>query len=633
MDRIQELAELIRYHSELYYSGKPELSDAEFDALIEEMKQLDPQNVVLLEVGAKLTKSEDGGFKKTKHASVMGSLDKSKSIPEIQAWYDANAQGKTIILTPKIDGCSLRLNYENGRLVQAATRGDGEEGQDVTANVNAIKSIPKHFGNTFSGEIRGEIYMRRSVWEKMGSGSNPRNCATGSLLQHDPEITASRNLDFYAYDVIMPVPNMFNTEEAKLNFLAGLMGIAVVPRFVFPCIDAPLRAALVEWENITRSRLDYDIDGMVLAVNDIDTQEAAGWSGKCPKGKLAFKFKPEQKVAEILKVQWFVGRTGRVTPVAVISPTRLAGTTVTNVTLHNYAAVLELGIDIGDKVLVEKAGDIIPQVVRVTEKTQATHPQEVVPADCPVCQIALVADKDKVNLWCQNPDCSAKLERRILHFLESINVMGIGPGIVEKMCRMGMVGELSDLYYLNQKELAGLLGGERMAEKVYKAIMEKNELDLAVFLDSLGIDGLGTTTSKLVAKHFKTLEAVRKATESEFLVLSGIASLTANKIVEGLVTMSPTIEKLLMCIDVRPVEDKTGPLTGKSFCITGALGKPRKDVEADIAAAGGDVKSSVGKGLTYLIQADASSTSAKSEKAKKLGTLVIDEATLYAMIG
>jgi DNA ligase (NAD+) len=626
--RIQELAEQIRYHSDLYYNqSKPELSDAEFDALIEELRGLDPENPVLSEIGANTTFG-----KKVKHASVMGSLDKVNSHPTLQKWYGDYA-GQKLTLTPKIDGCACKLIFEDGKLVQAATRGDGMEGQDVTANVNVIASIPKTLSVAFSGELRGEIYMKRSVWEKMGSSSNPRNVATGSLLQKDPTVTAERNLSFFAYDIIFKDPRKvtFMTEEAKLNFMASLTGIDVVPRFVFDGISADLLAALFDWENNKRAKLDYEIDGMVLSVNELEKQEEAGWSGKCPRAKVAYKFKPEQKIAEVVRVEWFVGRIGKVTPVAVITPTRLGGTTVTNVTLHNHGNVKALDLGIGDKVLVEKAGDIIPQIVRVVEHSLATNPQQVVPAVCPVCGEAL--NVEGVHLMCNNAACPAQFARNVLHFIECIGVLGIGPGIVDKLCNAGMVKNLADLYYLDQNALAQLLGGTRAAEKVYMAIMEKGELDLAVFLDGLGIDGLGTSTSKSVAKQFKTLQAVRAAGIGDFLHIEGIGATTTQKIVDGLKDMSPTIDRLTKCVEVKEVADLKGNLTGMSFCLTGALSKQRNLVEKDIEAAGGECKSSVGRGLTYLVQSDASSTSSKSEKAKKLGTQVIDEATLYAMIG
>ena len=627
--RIQELAELIRYHSDLYYNqGKPELSDAEFDALLDEMKRLDPNNACLSEIGANPTYG-----KKVKHATLMGSLDKAKTWTEVTKWYGEVGQGKKLVVAPKIDGLAIKILYKNGKMVQVATRGDGMEGQDVTDNAQQMKSIPKDLHNDFTGELRGEVYMRKSVWEKQGDAANPRNAAAGSLLQKDPMITGQRNLDFYCYDAIFADPSakLFTTENAKLAFIGGL-GVSVVPFRLFDSADPSLQAHLVEYENSIRQKLDYEIDGLVISLDDLNAQAEAGWTGKCPKGKIAYKFRPEQKQAEIVRVNWFVGRMGKITPVAVITPTKLAGTMVTNVSLHNLANVRALELHVGDVCLFEKCGDVIPGLVRVISRTQATSPQSVVPDTCPACGGKVAPDKDGVNLWCENENCPAQFVRKVMHYLETLNVLGIGEGIVEKLCRSGMVTKLSDLYYLDQSKLPQVLGGARIAEKVYLAIMEKNEIELAVFLDALGIDGLGTTTSKMVAKKFKTLDEVFNAAEADFTSLEGIGLLTAQKIISGMVAMSETIQGLRAVIEVKNVEVKTGTLTNLSFCLTGAMSKNRAVIEKEIEAAGGEIKS-CGRGLGYLVQADPTSTSSKSEKAKKLGIPIISEAELYKMMG
>ena len=627
--RIQELAELIRYHSDLYYNqGKPELSDAEFDALLDEMKRLDPNNACLSEIGANPTYG-----KKVKHSTMMGSLDKAKTWTEVTKWYGEVGQGKKLVVAPKIDGLAIKILYKNGKMVQVATRGDGEMGQDVTDNAQQMKSIPKDLHNDFTGELRGEVYMRKSVWEKQGDAANPRNAAAGSLLQKDPMITGQRNLDFYCYDAIFADPSakLFTTENAKLAFIGGL-GVSVVPFRLFDSADPSLQAHLVEYENSIRQKLDYEIDGLVISLDDLNSQAEAGWTGKCPKGKIAYKFRPEQKQAEIVRVNWFVGRMGKITPVAVITPTKLAGTMVTNVSLHNLANVRALELHVGDVCLFEKCGDVIPGLVRVISRTQATSPQSVVPDTCPACGRVAAPDKDGVNLWCENESCPAQFVRKVMHYLETLNVLGIGEGIVEKLCRSGMVTKLADLYYLDQNKLPQVLGGARVAEKVYLAIMEKNEIELAVFLDALGIDGLGTTTSKLIAKKFKTLDEVFNAAEADFTSLEGIGELTAQKIISGMVAMSETIQGLRAVIEVKSVEVKTGGLSGKSFCLTGAMSKNRAVIEKEIEVAGGEIKS-VGRGLGYLVQADPTSTSSKSEKAKKLGVKIISEAELYKMMG
>jgi DNA ligase (NAD+) len=329
---------------------------------------------------------------------------------------------------------------------------------------------------------------------------------------------------------------------------------------------------------------------------------------------------------------------------ARIEPTLLDGSTISNITLHNAANVEEMDVAVGDEVLVFKAGDVIPQIGRVVSRTnrKVVHISDkdasVYPETCPSCNDTVEYDEKEVNLWCKNPACPAKLEERILHYVKTLDILGVGSGIVSGLCKAGYVKDLPDLYYLSQEQVVEVTGGTRAAEKVITAILEKNQIPLAVFLDALGIDGLGTTTSKDVAKKYKKLDVIRNipvipAWLEDLTSIEGIGELTAKKIVNGLIVMAPTITALVKCIDILDVQDTKGPLVGMSFCITGALSKPRKEIEKLIEECGGECKSSVGKGLDFLIQADASSMSSKSEKAKKFGTKIMDEATLWNMMG
>lgn len=622
---VQELSELVRYHSDLYFNqGKPEISDVEFDILVDELRRVDPLNCALLEVGA----STYG--KTVKHPAIMGSLAKATDWTAIEKWAAQAPYGSLVLLTPKVDGIAVRLVYNNTKLVLAATRGNGTEGHDVTDNVRAIKSIPQTITICGLVEVRGEIYMKKSEWERQGEGANPRNCAVGALLQKDPTETGRKNLDFFAYDISFD--DVYRTcESVKLSRITQASPDFGVVNWTEFEIGDKLRESLEMWEKTKRVTLDYQIDGMVLAFQSIEIQEELGWNGKCPRGKIAFKFAPEQKNSTITRVDWFVGRLGKITPVAVIAPTRLAGTTVTNVSLHNYANVRSLGIQEGDTVLVEKAGDIIPQLVRVIKHESTTNPIDVVPKECPSCMGSICLDSRNVNLWCENPRCSAKLVRSILHYLESLEVLGIGEGIAEKLCDSGMVKSLVDLYYLEKTALVGLLGGKRSAEKVYSAIMGKNEVPLAQFLDALGIDGLGTSTSNLFAKKYKTLDAVLSAEVSSMTTLEGVGVVTAQRIVKGLTAMTSVIEELRKVIDVQSMEENDGPLKGLSFCLTGTMSRTRCVIEKEIETAGGTIRS-CGKGLTYLVQADPTSSSAKSEKAKKLGIKIIFENELNEML-
>ena len=635
---IKELVDLIRYHSEIYYAGTPEISDAEFDDLIASLRALDPTNSVLKEVGASVGSS--GTFRKITHKVQMGSLDKVNTLIDSKSWYFKNCPKNTIGLlgTLKIDGCALSVSYLLGELNRAVTRGDGVEGQDVTANVMQIRSIKNtgvvdKDGKSFTGEIRGEIYMPISTWKSLEDTANPRNAAVGSLLQKDAKITGQRGLKFFAYDIISETK--FKTETEKLAYIASL-GFEVIEHTDFDnwVSDDAIESWIAMWENDLRQQLDYQIDGLVFYLNDIALQDELGFNGKCPIGKIAYKFKPEQKVSKLKGVNWFTGRTGRVTPVASIEPVQLAGTTVSNVSIYNYKMIGTLGIkSIGDELLIAKAGDIIPTVVRLVKNADPIvgnlYPKN---NQCPSCESELVLED--VNIWCKNKCCPAQFEAKALHYLNTLGVVGIGPAIVTKLCTSGTVKKLSDLY--NRSAVEKTLGGGRSAEVAWSAIDSVHNVNLEVFLDSLGIDGLGTTTSKVLAKKFETIEVIRNRGLGDFIGLEGIGSLTAGKIYRGLLEMGNDIDELLSNGFIKlNVKIKTsGNLNGRTFVLTGAMpsGRTRDEVEKTIHLAGGETKSSVGRNVQYLVQADGDSSSGKSVKARSLGIKIISEEDLIRMI-
>lgn len=622
-ERIAELEMNIRRHSELYYNGMPEITDAEFDELIDELKELDEENPVLAEVGALPSFG-----RKVRHPSIMGSLEKVNESGDLMKWFEKlQGAGVRLIASPKVDGLAVRLRYVNGELVEAATRGDGEVGQDVLANAMQIKSIPKNLGISFTGEVRGEVYMKKSVWESFGSQfANPRNGAAGGLLQKDASETGRRKLDFLAYSANED-GNPFATEKQARYKAEGLGFDYVNWEDVDP---VHLEAYLMDWEKNRRPNLDFQIDGLVFTVDSFEVQEEAGWNGKRPRGKIAWKFQPEQREATVMGVEWQVGRTGKLTPVLRIEPTHIDGSTISNISLASAARFDELALGRGEKVLVEKAGDIIPQVVRVTWRPLSGSKLQP-PAVCPCCGGAAV--RDGAHLVCNNPSCVAQLRRRVLHWLNSMDVKGAGPSIVAGMVSNDVVKELADLYYIDVQTLAQVTGSEKIASNVINEIMMKSEMPLWKFLSALGIHSLGRTAGKAIAKKFKTLDAVRTATVAEIAEIAGLGDTTAESIVEGLKLMSDEIDSLARVLEIEDEVSTSGPLTGKSFCLTGAMSRKRNEIEADIEAAGGEVKSSVGKGLTYLVQADPSSTSSKTQKAAKFGTVVISEEQLMEMIG
>jgi len=538
-----------------------------------------------------------------------------------------------------VHNCAGRLNYDDGKLVQAATRGDGTVGQDVTDNILATKSVPKFIGAGKTVEVRAEVIMSRSVFKNLADSgerafANPRNAGTGTLMAQDPQVTGRRNLSIMSYDVVgAPV---FKTESAKRVWMANtLTGIPLADMQVID-IDQ-FETVAMEWE-AKRPNLDYEIDGLVISLDSIEDQEEAGWDGKRPRGKIAFKFPPEQKVAKLLGLDWQVGRTGKLTPMARIEPTLLAGSTIRNITLHNLARVKELEVGIGDDILIEKGGDIIPAVKRVVSRP-TDRDANVFVDKCPSCGGDVVMDEvlqsdgtlKNVNLWCESISCPAQLERRILHWVKTLDIMDVGAGIVGELCNQGFVKDVQDLYFLTEEQLMSVTGGKSSAQKVQKAILEKSEIPLAIFLDALGIDGLGTTTSKEVAKKFGTLDAVLKATAQELDDMPDIGSLTAKKIVDGLMALEGMIGRFVKIIDVQDAVSAEGPLKGMSFLITGTLSVGRKEMESVIESSGGVMVSSVGKKLNYLVVGDAPGS--KLDKAKKFGITILSEGELRKMIG
>lgn len=648
----EELADLIRYHNDKYFNDDPEITDAEYDLLVKEMKNRDPEHEVLAEVGA-----DPSYGKKIAHDNLMGSLDKitfddeDDNITELVEWASKYGNVSGCTLSPKIDGLAVRLVYNDGKLILAATRGNGTIGQDVTDNVRQISSVPNEIEYKGYVEIRGEIYMKKSVFkdlrEKMIAAgekapANPRNMASGTLNQKDPKETGKRPLHFFAYDV-REIDSWADTEmEAVKKFEELLPEFNYVPtEFVdisdSKSVELALQAAICNWDE-GRTELDYQIDGLVFSANDIATQKKHGYKGKCPLAKVAFKFRPEQATSVIFDIVWQLGRTGKLTPVAQINPIELAGTVVDSPTLHNYAQIKAKGICIGDELLVEKAGEIIPQVVRVTKEGLSGSDRDDLssinyPTICPVCHEVTELDDKEVSVWCKNPNCPGQAEFRMIHFLKTIEVDGVGPGIVRALIDGDLVETIPELFKLNFKKVSELPGlGRSSARNILSAIEDKKKIDLAVFLDSLGITGLGTTTSKTIARKFSTLGAVTAATPAELEALEGIGSKTAMQISNGLAKLSPMIAEILTSgVEIQDVVAATGSLTGKSFCITGKLTVGRKEMAALIEKHGGEVKSSVGKGLDYLVAGDGVGKG-KTDKAAKYGTTVIDEDTVRAMM-
>lgn len=654
VDQIRDNLVQVKYHADLYFNkSKPVLTDAQFDklvkdtqALINQLENADSQNPYITEaidtlndVGAEPTYG-----KTITHPSIMGSLEKVNELPDLFKFVSTGTQpGKEtlVLMTPKVDGLSIRIVYEDGKLKLAATRGSGSVGQDVTDNVKYITSIPKTIKHTGALELRGEIYMKRSTFKNCGVVfKNPRNAASGILAQKDPKETGKVALHLFVYDV--KADQVFPTEGHKEEFVNELEDFDFVPCEYFKDHDsAAIQNRIRTYETETRQKLDYDIDGLVFTFNDRDIQEDLGWRGKCPLGKIAFKFKPEQGESDVENIQWQMGRQGRLTPVVIIKPTLIAGSTITKASVHNFRMVINLKLRIGSKVIIEKKGDIIPQVVSVVNPMADDEYERFVmksleshlnyPTLCPSCKKETKLDVRGVSVWCLNPLCPEKIGSRVLHYLKMLEIKEIGEKSIFSMQEAGMIHDIPDLYYLDAKAVASITGGKRSAEIIIGAIMDKNKLPIDSFLAALGISELGKTTAKALSKKYKTLAAIRALGYAELCSIGGIGDTVAHHIQDGLKEMANTIDRIVECVEIVDVQESTGPLKGFSFCFTGAMESPRKELEKMTEQFGGECKSSVGRGLTYLVMADANSTSSKAEKARKVGTKCISEVEFKEM--
>lgn len=627
---MSEISELVRRLEEAafaYYNGEqPIMTDAEYDALLAKLEEVDPGNDFLRMVGAAVSSKR----RKKKHDRPMGSLDKIKELSKLLSWAQATDE---VVITPKLDGLALSLTYDNGKLVKAVTRGDGETGQDVLDSARRLPNIPVSVPVSMGRvEVRGEVCQPIEVFKKLREqgdpGKNPRNVAAGSFCGSDTNEVVRKGLEFVGYD-LFGGSHDFTDEGLKLLRLAELGFVTPEVKRMFV---KDIQSEFKSYANLVylgRDTARYQTDGMVISFASIADQKKVGYHNANPKFKVAWKFPAECKETEVLDITWQVGRTGVVVPVLELNPVELDGTTVSRVTGHNARFLKMNGIAKGVKVFVEKAGDIIPHVARVEK------PSDVVATarECPVCHSGLL--DDGVNKLCANSGCLARLEESVLHWLKTVGVLGVGPAAVSALCKGGLVKNLADLYYLKPQDVAKFVSGSKSPQQIVDAILSVHSLPLAVFLDGLGITGLGTTNSKLLASKYQTIDAVMDVVENipdELMKIPGFGTLTVDAIAQGMPRMKGVIDSLKRCIDI--IQPKTGgKLDGKSFCITGALSRPRKEIEADIEAAGGMVKSSVGKRLDFLVQADPGSQSSKSVKAQKLGIPIIGEAELNSLLG
>ena len=650
-ERMKELVELLnRYATEYYTSDNPSVSDSEYDRLYRELVELEkahPEQVLpdspTHRVGGKIL----DGFEKYSHQYPLYSLQDAFSREELDA-FDARVRKElddvTYICELKIDGLSISLTYEQGIFVAGATRGDGSIGENITENLKRVKDIPLSLPEKLDITVRGECYMPRASFDQVNQirqengepeFANPRNAAAGTLRQLDTAVVAKRNLATFLYQEASPSTR--DSQEKVLNHLKQLGFVVNQKRLLAHSMDEV-------WEFIQevgqeRDQLPYDIDGVVIKVNDLAGQEQLGFTVKAPKWAVAYKFPAEEKEAKLLSVDWTVGRTGVVTPTANLTPVQLAGTTVSRATLHNVDYIAEKDIRKDDTVIVYKAGDIIPAVLRVVESKRVSEEKLDIPTICPSCESKLLHFEDEVALRCINPRCPAQIKEGLIHFAsrDAMNIAGLGPSIVEKLFAADLVKDVADIYRLTVEDLL-LLDGikDKSAQKLYQAIQSSKENSAEKLLFGLGIRHVGSKASQLLLQHFHSIESLAQANPEEVASIESLGSVIAQSLqsyfeTEGAKILLRELKELDVNLDYNgQVVAADAALSGLTVVLTGKLERlNRSEAKNKLESLGAKVTGSVSK-KTDLVVAGADAGS-KLQKAQDLGIEIRDEAWLESL--
>ncbi len=659
--RADELERLIRRHRDLYYNRAPEIPDAEFDELVEELEALRPESPVLAEVGASVPEGAELPTKR--HRIPMGSLDK---VPEDRLEQWAAKTGPRFLVLEKLDGISMEFEYEGGTLVDAITRGDGLVGEVVTFNVLYCQNVVRRLSLPFTGSVRGEVICRRSVFREHFASrdfANPRNSVSGTVRKKydnaklDRPRTLNRRFEVHYYDVIAEGVE-FATEREKMEFIRDTLKLRLAEVYFDQDLDGVRRIYrdyLGENCDGRRRSLDYDIDGLVVRADSIERQRELGEVNSRPRYAMAYKFPSEAKETILREVHWSLGVGGRVTPVARLEPVEVAGVTVSNATLHNLEYVRGLGVRAGDRVLVERAGDVIPQVLRVVESRGG--PEPVPPATCPRCEQPLFAEGKYFR--CPNPECAGKVYGDLMRWVGEMEIDALGEKWVATFIEKELISDPADLYRIGVEEVRDAVQkpeGERkgsrpeeskLAEKIVRNIAETRKPPLDRFLAALNIPEFSRQRAQmLIDVGHDTIEKIQALTRDEILLVKGFKEALAEKIAAGIAARGERIGGLLAA-GVNPKAGVPraaidGPLAGKTFCFTGAVkttnpttGKrwTRKEMQALVEERGGRNVTDVTAGLDYLVMADPDSKSSKAEKARQLGTKVMGEEEFFSTMG
>ena len=649
--KIEELRKTLRYHSDRYYNDDaPEIEDYEYDMMMRELKDLEekyPEYDTPDSPTKKVGGVADNSFESVAHSVRMESLQDAFSKDELREFsnrVEDTVSDVNYVVEPKIDGLSVSLEYRDGVFLRGSTRGNGDVGEDVSGNLRVIHNIPLKLNKSIPYiEVRGEVYMPKKSFERVVDRQiingekpfkNPRNAAAGSLRQKDSSVTASRGLDIFVFNIQQIEGVELSSHKESLDFIKEL-GFNTIP--TYKKVDN-IEDAIAEIDRIGEARgsLEYDIDGAVIKVDDFSQRDILGSTAKYPKWAIAFKYPPEEKQTKLLDIEIAVGRTGVLTPTAILESVHLAGTTVSRATLHNQDFINEKGIAIGDVVTVRKAGDIIPEVLCVNEHN--SNSVFKFPDVCPSCGEKVYRDEDEAAIRCINPECPAQLLRNLIHFCsrDAMDIEGLGPAIIETFVNEGMIAKTYDIYSLDFNKILSLEGfKETSANNIINSVNNSKTNDLSKLIFALGIRHIGAKAGKLLADYFKDIDLIMNASVDDILQIDGFGKIMAESVVEFFSSDSTKelIEKLkeagVNMKSTNVVEDTR--FSGMTFVLTGTLPTlKRAEASKIIESFGGKTSSSVSKKTTYVLAGEEAGS--KLDKANKLGVQIISEEEFKEMI-
>lgn len=655
--RIEELKPLLKYYTQKYFDDEQVVSDYEYDMLMKELKQIEkeyPQLVTKDSPTQKVGASIKKGFEKVTHEVPLQSLQDVFSFEEVEEFEEkmekiAADNGKTMeyVVETKIDGLSSSIEYRNGKLYRGATRGDGLVGEDVTHNIETIKTVPKELIEPVSITVRGEVFIGKADFDKMNEErlleeqeqfANARNAAAGSLRQLDSKITASRPLDIFVFNVQKSDDIDFTTHQESLLYLEKL-GFHVNPIKILCKTRQEVRQA-IEKIGQMRDELDFGIDGAVVKVNDLELREKIGSTYKTPKWAVAYKYPPEKKETLLKDIVCQVGRTGAITPMAILEPVYVAGSKISKTTLHNEDYIKENDIRIGDRVIIQKAGDVIPEVVGVNfQKRDDTQTIFEMPKVCPVCGAEAIREEGEAVVRCIGIECPAKLYRSIIHFAskDAMDIDGLGESIIGELIERGFISNIADIYNLTFENIASLKkNGKKFAQNLMDAIEESKHKELYRLINSLGIRHVGVKLAKTLTKYYRTMEQLMNSSYEELRLIDDVGEITAQTIYEFFrqeqtMDLIAKLKEAGLNMEVTEEISADSRFEGKTFVLTGTLEHySREQASEMIEKLGGKTSSSVSKKTDYVLAGEEAGS--KLKKAKELGVTIISEEEFVQMI-